>query len=80
MGIFKRKRKIDDVIDLRDEAVQGDAHNKPMWGFPSRCPECRDYGYLDHLDSRAGIMYQHCPTCYAKWETHRSETSDVIQA
>lgn len=85
MGIFNRKRKADDdatvdvstgapVIDLRELETEPPP---PVWGFPSRCPECGDYGYLDRIDVRLEVMFQHCPTCWARWETPRSATVDA---
>jgi hypothetical protein len=64
---------IPDVIDLREPPrPKGDL----AWGMPSRCPECGDHGYLDKIDLTAGIMYQHCPTCWARWTV----TQDEIEA
>jgi hypothetical protein len=85
MGLFTRKKKATEAptLDVRDEPVidltdgatgSGDAEKKPEWGFPTRCPECGDFGYLDRIDVVAEVMYQHCPTCWAKWETPKSAT------
>lgn len=85
MGIFTRKKKSDATldltdgatIDLRDDQAVGstDAAPAPVWGFPTRCPECGDYGYLDRIDVRLEVMFQHCPTCWARWETPRAATT-----
>lgn len=87
MGIFSKRRKgTDPTIDLREATVidlTGTEHaqdrDRPRirWGFPSRCPECGDFGYLDRIDVVHEVMHQHCPTCWAKWETLRSETVDA---
>ena len=85
MGLFTRKTKADTpTVDLRAEPVidlTTDAgttsDKKPEWGFPSRCPECGDYGYLDRIDVVREIMFQHCPTCWARWETPKSATVDA---
>jgi hypothetical protein len=53
------------IIDLRDRAP---APGELVWGMPTRCPECNDFGYLDTVDVERRIMYQHCPSCWAKWE------------
>ncbi|QGG94548.1 hypothetical protein [Actinomarinicola tropica] len=76
MGIFNRKKRRDTTLDLRDEPVIDLTSSPPaaVWGFPTRCPECGDYGYLDRIDVRLEVMYQHCPTCWHKWETPRSAT------
>ncbi|MBK5224580.1 MAG: hypothetical protein JJE52_17230 [Acidimicrobiia bacterium] len=75
MGIFSKLKRDTAVVDVRDGATIDlrDA-DRPVWGFPSRCPECNAFGYLDRIDMRAQVMMQHCPTCFAKWETPRSVT------
>jgi hypothetical protein len=80
MGLFRKtKEKSENVVDVRDEPVVDltEAPKKIEWGFPTRCPECGDYGYLDRIDVVHEIMFQHCPSCWAKWETRRSETADA---
>jgi hypothetical protein len=81
MGIFTRKKKAAEApaLDLRAEPVidltsSAPTTPKPEWGFPTRCPECGDYGYLDRIDVVNEVMHQHCPTCWAKWDTPRSAT------
>lgn len=76
MGIFNRKKRRDATLDLRDGPVIDltATHPPAIWGFPTRCPECGDYGYLDRIDVRLEVMYQHCPTCWHRWETPRSAT------
>jgi hypothetical protein len=75
MALFKRKSKTskptdDVVIDLREPVGQrGDL----VWGMPSRCPECGGFGYLDTVDVERSVMYQHCPTCWARWEITQSQ-------
>lgn len=81
MGIFSRnKKKADEpTVDLTAEPVIDltGASPAPIWGFPTRCPECGDYGYLDRIDVRLEVMYQHCPSCWARWETPRSATVEA---
>lgn len=61
----KMGRRSDEVIDLRTPPpARGDL----VWGMPSRCPECGDFGYLDTVDVERRVMFQHCPSCWAKWE------------
>jgi hypothetical protein len=62
---FSKRR----VIDLRT------TDHRPTWGKPSRCPECGEPGYLDHIDLVAGFMRQHCPVCWHEWETLEIETA-----
>jgi hypothetical protein len=84
MGLFNKKNKAAEAptIDVRAEPVidltsESTTDKKPEWGFPTRCPECGDYGYLDRIDVVSEVMYQHCPTCWAKWETPKSATVDA---
>lgn len=76
MGIFGRRKKDDVTIDLTGSPVIDltDSARAPIWGFPTRCPECGEYGYLDRIDVRLELMFQHCPSCWHRWETHRSAT------
>ena len=81
MRLFTRKAKAEGAaLDLREEPVidltKAEAP-KPEWGFPTRCPDCGQHGYLDRIDVVHEIMYQHCPSCWAKWETPRSATVDA---
>jgi uncharacterized protein (DUF983 family) len=43
------------------------------WGMPSRCPECGDFGYLDRVDLVSEVMFQHCPTCWSKWQITKAD-------
>jgi hypothetical protein len=75
MALFRRKNKdasvADDVIiDLR-EPVR--APGELVWGMPTRCPECGDFGYLDIVDVERGVMHQHCPSCWARWQITEAE-------
>lgn len=87
MGFFRRRaRDSDPVVDVRDDteidlrspASDEDAPPAAVWGLPTRCPACGDFGYLDRIDVVAEVMFQHCPTCWHKWETHRSETTSEV--
>lgn len=72
MGLFSRRpaKAETGVIDLRTAQR---AVPEQVWGLPGRCPECQNPGYLDHIDLHREVMYQHCPRCFAKWETSRAE-------
>ena len=76
MALFRRQRNGDVVIDLaaaeRAERMRP-ARPEQMWGLPSRCPSCSEPGYLDRIDPVHEVMYQHCPSCFHKWETTRAE-------
>ncbi len=44
-----------------------------VWGKPTRCPECGGPGFLEHIDLRKGVMYQHGRECDHKWEISEAE-------
>jgi uncharacterized protein (DUF983 family) len=69
MGLFGRK-KHEPVIDLRTPLP---TFTKFEFGLPTRCPECGQPGYLDSIDLTEKRMYQHCPSCFTKWETTEAE-------
>lgn len=52
------------LADLRDPLPAGPL----LWGFPTRCPRCDDWGYIDRLDLVGRVMQLHCPTCREHWE------------
>ena len=66
MGLFKKNSE-DAVVDLREE--------KPalQFGYPTPCPECGGPGYLDSIDLTRRVMFQHCPSCFTKYETTEDE-------
>ena len=69
MGLFRKEKDSQEqpVVDLRDR--------KPtlQFGFPTPCPECGGAGYLDSIDVTRRVMFQHCTTCFAKWQTTEEE-------
>ena len=69
MGLFGKK-KHDDVVDLRPPKPIA---TKLEFGLPTRCPSCGEPGYLDSIDLTEKRMYQHCPSCFTKWETTQEE-------
>ena len=38
-----------------------------------RCPSCESRGYLDHIDPFKRIQYEHCPSCFTKWQLTEDE-------
>lgn len=80
MGLFE-KRNPEPVLDLRDEVVATVKTPTPSpsssfeFGFPTRCPSCDGRGYLDHIDLARRVQFEHCPSCFTKWE--RSE-EDIL--
>lgn len=79
MGLFSRKGKEPDVIDLRDPAPAPEP-TRPVWGSPVPCPSCSGRGYLDHIDPFKEIMYLHCTECFAKYEITRAEIESPVEA
>ena len=71
MGLFGKKQQTPPVIDLR--AQQPPKSAPFVFGYPTRCPECGDRGYLDHIDPFKRIQYEHCPACFNKWELAEDE-------
>jgi hypothetical protein len=73
MALFNRKAQPEPaVIDLREPALE--------FGYPTPCPECEGPGYLDGIDVNRGVMYQHCPSCWTKWETTESDIRAAAQS
>jgi hypothetical protein len=73
MGLFGRKKQ-EAVVDLRlPEPVPA----KLEFGMPTRCPSCGEPGYLDSIDLTERRMYQHCPSCFTKWETTEAELTSA---
>lgn len=74
MGLFgKKSHKSEPVIDVREPA-------KPSlleFGMPTPCPSCGASGYLDSIDLSRGMMFQHCPSCFTKWETTEQDLADA---
>ena len=55
------------------EAAPSPPPPKLIWGKPTRCPECGGPGFLEHIDLRKGVMYQHGRECGHKWEISEAE-------
>ncbi len=72
MGLLRKHREPDVVIDLRDPAPA-----PARWGSPMPCPSCSGRGYLDHIDPFKEIMYLHCTECFAKYDITRAELERV---
>jgi hypothetical protein len=72
VGLLKRNKPQPQhqVIDLTQAEPTPEP---PKFGLPTACPECGEPGYLDHIDPYREIMYQHCPSCWTKWEISRAE-------
>lgn len=71
MSLFG-KRKYEAVIDLRQKAPA-----KLEFGLPTPCPACGKPGYLDSIDLTEQVMYQHCPTCFTKWQTAERDLAEA---
>jgi hypothetical protein len=76
MALFRRKQQeatASEIIDLTTPIDRSEPSGL-VWGMPSGCPRCGDYGYLDHIDLINEVMHQHCPTCWHRWEISKSQT------
>jgi hypothetical protein len=68
-----------EVIDLRDEVVAPATASSPPrpvageFGRPTPCPACGHSGYLDGIDIKRRVMFQHCPGCGTRWDTSEAE-------
>jgi hypothetical protein len=74
MGLFGRKKdrgNADVTVDLRVPRVRLE------FGLPTPCPACGEPGYLDSIDLTERRMYQHCPSCFTKWETTEEELANA---
>ena len=67
MGLFKKNQAEEVIVDLREQ--------KPAleFGYPTPCPEGGGPGYLDSIDLTRRVMYQHCPSCFTKYEVTEDE-------
>jgi hypothetical protein len=66
----------DKAVAPEPEALEAEptpAPPKMIWGKPTRCPECGGPGFLEHIDLRKGVMYQHGRECEHKWEISEAE-------
>jgi hypothetical protein len=70
MGLFSRRESKPVVVDLRDRPAQSSVLD---FGLPTPCPECGGHGYLEGIDVKRRLMYQHCTVCWAKWETSEAD-------
>ena len=80
MGLFRKNRDGDTIIDLTVTERAQTTRPALTWGLPSPCPSCSEPGYLDRIDPVGEIMYQHCPSCFHKWETTRAQIEQAVGA
>lgn len=73
MGLLRRKREPQVVVDLREPAPRA----VPQWGSPMPCPVCEGRGYLDHIDPFREIMYLHCTVCGVRYEIARADLERI---
>ena len=71
MALFKRNQSEDEFVDLRDEKFN--EKRGLQFGYPTPCPACTGPGYLDSIDITRRVMYQHCPSCFRKYEVTEDE-------
>jgi hypothetical protein len=73
MSLFGRRKPEPPVLDLRDEVVATVRGPIFEFGFPTRCPACGGRGYIDHVDLRGRVQFEHCPTDFTKWELREDD-------
>ena len=81
MALFGRKRTTGTapaaLVDIRDgETAPVPPPPPPVsleFGRPTPCPACGHNGYLDGIDIKRRVMFQHCPACSTKWDTSEAE-------
>lgn len=71
MSWLRKGKEADEPV--ADEVEAPPAAPKMVWGKPTRCPECGGPGFLEHIDLRKGVMYQHGRECDHKWEISEAE-------
>ena len=64
------------LLDLRDQLPPVPL----VFGMPTRCPDCEDYGYIDRLDLVDRVMMLHCPTCHSRWVITEAQIDAVTAA
>ena len=69
----KDKREADAPDAIAEDITPPPPAPKMVWGKPTRCPECGGPGFLEHIDLRKGVMYQHGRECEHKWEISEAE-------
>ena len=72
MGLFSKKQQTPPVIDLR-ESEQPQAVARSSSATPPVARRARAVGYLDHIDPFKRIQYEHCPSCFTKWQLTEDE-------
>ena len=76
MGLFRRTRDGERIIDLRDhvvaEATKAAARPK-RFGHPTRCPRCNGISRLDTIDVVRRTMAQTCTDCGLRFDTTEAD-------
>ena len=82
MSLFRRQADREAVVDLTESEPVVDVTESSglVWGMPLPCPKCEKPGYLDRIDPTYEVMYQHCPTCYCRWETDRADLETFVSS
>lgn len=52
---------------VRDVQRWYDGASLPVFGAPTRCPDCGNYGMTDRVDEARGIARHSCHVCGARW-------------
>jgi len=77
MALFGKGKKIDEDVVETETIDLTEAPPRQVWGSPGRCPDCGGRGYLDRIDIRERIMFQHCLDCAHNWSVSEAELADA---
>src|SRR4051794_13644496 len=58
------QREIDTVLRV---LAQYPPATRISFGAPVRCPSCANFGLVEHVNSAAGVSYNHCVGCGLDW-------------
>lgn len=63
---------LDDERDTAERVLRWYATDStPVFGAPTRCPECGTYGMVDAIDRIEGITHNSCVACGVRWTLSR---------
>jgi hypothetical protein len=77
MKLFRRNTTLTSTTEptpeeLADVAAVRAHGGAILFGAPTRCPHCRSYGLVDHVDAVAGVAKNRCPACRRTWRITRA--------
>jgi Zn ribbon nucleic-acid-binding protein len=73
MALFGKNKSTEQAEDIVIDLEPA----RQVWGGPGHCPECKGRGYLDRIDIRDRVMFQHCLECGHNWSVTETELADA---